>query len=47
MANTSKGYSYSLSAKFDKSFDFGLDLMASYTFGHSKSVNDGTSSVAT
>ena len=44
--NTSKGYSYSISAKLEKSFDFGLDLMASYTFGHSYSVNDGTSSVA-
>lgn len=44
--NTNKGYSYSLSAKVEKSFKFGLDLMASYTFGHSYSVNDGTSSVA-
>lgn len=47
LKNTNKGHSYSLSAKFEKSFDFGLDLMASYTFGHSYSVNDGTSSVAT
>lgn len=46
LKNTNKGYSYSVSAKFEKSFDFGLDLMASYTFGHSYSVNDGTSSVA-
>lgn len=46
MTNTNKGYSYSFSAKLEKSFNFGLDLMASYTFGHSKSVNDGTSSVA-
>ncbi len=46
MKNTNKGYSYSLSAKVEKSFKFGLDLMASYTFGHSYSVNDGTSSVA-
>ena len=45
-SNTNKGYSYSLSAKLEKSFNFGLDLMASYTFGHSYSVNDGTSSVA-
>jgi hypothetical protein len=35
-----------LSAKLDKSFDFGLDLMASYTFSHSYSVNDGLSSQA-
>lgn len=46
LKNTNKGYSYTLSAKFEKSFDFGLDLMAAYTFGHAYSVNDGTSSVA-
>ncbi|MCR4859930.1 MAG: carboxypeptidase regulatory-like domain-containing protein [Bacteroidales bacterium] len=46
LTNTNKGYTYSLSGKLEKSFDFGLDLMASYTFGHSYSVNDGTSSVA-
>lgn len=46
LKNTNKGYSYSASATLEKAFDFGLDLMASYTFGHSKSVNDGTSSVA-
>ena len=44
--NTKEGYSYALSALFEKSFDFGLDVAASYTFGHSKSVNDGTSSQA-
>ncbi|MFZ4455871.1 MAG: TonB-dependent receptor [Bacteroidales bacterium] len=46
LKNTNKGYTYSLSTKLEKSFDFGLDLMASYTFGHAYSVNDGTSSVA-
>lgn len=46
LKNTNKGYTYSLSGKIEKSFDFGLDLMASYTFGHAYSVNDGTSSVA-
>ena len=44
--NTDKGYTYNLSATLEKNFNFGLDLLASYTFGHSKSVNDGTSSVA-
>ncbi len=44
--NTNKGYTYSFSGQLEKSFDFGLNLMASYTFGHSYSVNDGTSSVA-
>lgn len=46
LSNTNKGYSYSVSAKLEKTFAFGLDLMASYTFGRSYSVNDGTSSVA-
>jgi hypothetical protein len=46
LENTNKGYTYSLSGKLEKSFNFGLDLMASYTFGHAYSVNDGTSSVA-
>lgn len=46
LENTNKGYSYSLSAMLNKHFNFGLDLMASYTFGHSYSVNDGSSSVA-
>ena len=46
LANTNKGYTYSVSGQVKKSFDFGLDLMASYTYGHSYSINDGTSSVA-
>ena len=46
LENTNKGYSYSLSGQIEKNFDFGLNLMASYTFGHSYSVNDGSSSVA-
>ena len=46
LSNTNKGYTYSISGQVKKSFDFGLDLMASYTYGHSYSVNDGTSSVA-
>ncbi|MBQ1635193.1 MAG: TonB-dependent receptor, partial [Bacteroidales bacterium] len=46
LGNTNKGYTYSLSGQIQKHFDFGLDLMASYTFGHAYSVNDGGSSVA-
>lgn len=46
LKNTNKGYTYALSALLEKKFNFGLDLSASYTFGHAKSVNDGTSSVA-
>ena len=46
LRNTNKGYSYALTATLEKTFDFGLSAFASYSFGHSKSVNDGTSSVA-
>ena len=46
LENVSKGYSYSASVKAEKSFDFGLDLMASYTYGLSKTINNGSSSVA-
>ena len=46
LKNTNKGYSYSISGKLEKSFAWGLDLMASYTFGHSYGVIDGTSSIA-
>ena len=46
LENTNKGYTYSFSALLEKNFDFGLNASASYTYGHSKSVYDGTSSVA-
>ena len=46
LGNTSKGYTYSLSLKGEKHFDFGLDLSASYTYSRSKAVNSGLSSVA-
>ena len=46
LENVSKGYSYNVSIKAEKSFDFGLDLMASYTYGKSKTINNGSSSVA-
>jgi hypothetical protein len=44
--NVSKGYSYNISLKAEKRFDFGLDAMASYTYGKSKTINNGSSSVA-
>ena len=44
--NTSKGYTVNLSLKAEKHFNFGLDLMASYTWTRSRSVNNGSSSVA-
>ena len=46
LSNTSKGYTVNLSLKAEKHFDFGLDLMASYTWTKSMSVNNGGSSVA-
>ncbi len=46
LENTNKGYSYNLSAKLEKTFDFGLNMLGTYTFGHSYAVNDGTSSIA-
>lgn len=44
--NSSTGYSYSLTTQVQKSFDFGLDLMAAYTNGQARSLNDGSSSTA-
>ena len=44
--NTNKGYTVNLSLKAEKHFNFGLDLMASYTWTRSMSVNCVTSSVA-
>ena len=46
LSNTSKGYGYSVSASVSKSFCFGLDLYAAYTFAHSYSVMDGISAQA-
>ena len=46
LSNTSKGYTVNLSLKAEKHFNFGLDLMASYTWTRSMSVNNGGSSVA-
>ncbi len=49
LSNTSKGYSYYTTLQLQKSFDGdleGLDITGSYTFGKSKSVTDGSSSVA-
>jgi len=46
LENTNKGYSANMTAKFEKNFDSGLNLMAAYTWGKSTGVNDGTSSQA-
>lgn len=38
--NTSKGYSYALSASLQRDFAWGMSLVASYTFAHAYSVCD-------
>jgi hypothetical protein len=43
MTNTNKGYSYFITAQIKKSFLFGLDAFAAYTYTDSRSVNDGGS----
>ena len=42
--NTSQGYSYSVTASVERSFPFGLEVGAHYTFGRTRSLNDATSS---
>ena len=46
LKNTSEGYTYNLSAKLEKNFDFGLSTMVAYTYGQAKSLTDGNSSQA-
>jgi outer membrane receptor protein involved in Fe transport len=44
--NTSKGYAYNFTAQIQKPYSQGWQGSIAYTFGHSYSLNDGTSSVA-
>lgn len=46
LTNTSKGYTYNITAKVEKNFDFGLNAMVAYTYGQAKSLTDGNSSQA-
>ena len=46
LKNTSKGYTFNITTKLEKSFDFGLNAMIGYTYGQAKSLNDGNSSQA-
>lgn len=43
-SNTNKGHSYNVTAQLQKSFKSGLFLNASYTYGDSWVINEGTSS---
>lgn len=36
--NTSEGYNYSLTAQLQKTFDFGLNIMAAYTYSEAKDL---------
>jgi outer membrane receptor for ferrienterochelin and colicin len=42
--NTSEGYAYNLTAQLQKAFHGGFSATAAYTYGRSKSINDGQSS---
>lgn len=42
--NTSEGYTYNVTASAEKSFNSGLNLNLSYTYGDAQSINDGQSS---
>lgn len=44
--NTSKGYSYSVTAQLQKTFSNGFYAMAAYTYSDSRSVSDGNGSIA-
>ncbi|MFT4205069.1 MAG: TonB-dependent receptor [Chitinophagaceae bacterium] len=46
LRNTSKGYSYNLTAQLQKAYSQGWRGSIAYTYGHSTSLNDLTSSVA-
>lgn len=41
LSNTKEGYRYSITAQLSKTFPFGLDVMAAYTYGHSKDITNG------
>ncbi|HEY8917971.1 MAG TPA: carboxypeptidase regulatory-like domain-containing protein [Chitinophaga sp.] len=46
LGNTTKGYTYNITAQLQKSFSQGWSASLSYSLGHSYGVNDGTSSTA-
>jgi hypothetical protein len=41
LSNTSQGYRYSITGQITKTFPFGLNAMAAYTYGHSKDITNG------
>lgn len=43
-SNTSEGYTYNITTKLMKEWDFGLSAMLAYSYNDAQSVNEGTSS---
>ncbi|MBN9381029.1 MAG: TonB-dependent receptor [Chitinophagaceae bacterium] len=41
LSNTSKGYRYNATIQLTKTFPFGLDFSAAYTYGQSKDISNG------
>lgn len=41
LSNTSQGYRYSITGQVSKTFDFGLQFNAAYTYGQSKDITNG------
>ncbi|MCV9929357.1 carboxypeptidase regulatory-like domain-containing protein [Flavobacterium sp. LS1R49] len=41
LSNTNKGYRYSLTAQISKTYDFGLNFFAAYTYGEAKDITNG------
>jgi Carboxypeptidase regulatory-like domain len=41
LSNTNEGYSYNLTAQLSKSYEFGLNFMAAYTYGSAKDISNG------
>ncbi|MCD0465131.1 TonB-dependent receptor [Flavobacterium sp. ENC] len=41
LSNTNKGYRYSITEMISKTYDFGLNFMAAYTYGNSRDVTNG------
>lgn len=41
LSNTNKGYRYSITEMISKTYDFGLNFMVAYTYGHAVDITNG------
>jgi Carboxypeptidase regulatory-like domain len=41
LSNTNQGYRYSITQQISKTYDFGFNFMAAYTYGSSKDISNG------